>query len=399
MVTEKKQIQDNKGIRTAVHVTMVTVITSTPVFLSGAANNLIRKDIGLGTGAIGILFSLYWMGSLFGSYISRRNNSSLSIDKSVGLSVLITSIALTLMCIYPQVGMWLGAMIGGVVYGYSQPYTNFLLMRRCSTSIQGFAFGLKQAAIPAATLLCSLAIPVIAVPLGWRNLFGLIALFAFIYAILALIFSRNSVPEEKNTSKINKLPLNWHLSMLALVGALGAMIGNSLGGFLITSLTHGGFALVTASLIAAIASISNIFVRVIAGIVTDRTNVSPPRLLVFMFIIGVVGTILLTRSSHPAQIIGAILAYGGGWGWAGLLHYVTGLAYPRREKQATAVSQMGVSIGAASGPLLFGWLFSVLDSTQAWWIVTIAGLLACLAVLASRWFEPTNQKKNLKKAR
>ncbi|CAM5268813.1 MFS transporter OS=Lysinibacillus sphaericus OX=1421 GN=LS41612_21310 PE=4 SV=1 [Lysinibacillus sphaericus] len=66
--------------------------------------------------------------------------------------------------------------------------------------------------------------------------------------------------------------------------------------------------------------------------------------------------------SHTLQVVGAILAYGGGWGWAGLLHYVTGAAYPGREGQAIAISQMGESLGAAVGPLIFGFVFTTLGS-------------------------------------
>ncbi|CAM5272464.1 Purine ribonucleoside efflux pump NepI OS=Lysinibacillus sphaericus OX=1421 GN=nepI PE=4 SV=1 [Lysinibacillus sphaericus] len=40
--------------------------------------------------------------------------------------------------------------------------------------------------------------------------------------------------------------------LLAIAGGLGAAIGNSLGGFLITSLTHGGITLVKASMVAAV---------------------------------------------------------------------------------------------------------------------------------------------------
>ena len=33
---------------------------------------------------------------------------------------------------------------------------------------QGLAFGIKQSAIPAAVLISGLALPVLAIPLGWR---------------------------------------------------------------------------------------------------------------------------------------------------------------------------------------------------------------------------------------
>jgi MFS family permease len=375
------------GVGTAIHVALITVLTATPIFLTGAANDLIRQDLGLRPAAIGLLFTLYWLGSLAGAYVSRRATGSSPVERRLSVSVLASATALGAMALYPRVGLWLGAAIGGAAYGYSQPFTNFLLMRRCVARIQGFSFGLKQAAIPAATLLCSLSVPVFAVPLGWRQTFGLLSALFLVYALVMMILAWRATPERRVAAPVSQLPLNWHLAALALAGGLGAAIGNSLGGFLITTLTHGGISLVTASMVAAVASIANVLVRVFAGVVVDRSTHSPQRLLAQMFAVGMVGTALLAMSSHPAQMLGAVLAYGGGWGWAGLLHYVTGAAYPGREGRATAVSQMGVSAGAASGPLIFGWLFTAAGADIAWLVMSFVGAAACLSVLIAHRLE------------
>ncbi|WP_432702196.1 MFS transporter [Lysinibacillus sphaericus] len=379
----KSERKTSRSVFTALTVVFVTILTSTPVFLPGAVNDLIRKDTGFSVGAIGVTITLYWLGSLMGAYISRQINSHHSIDKIIGIAVLVTAFSLFLTFVYPEIGLWVGAAFGGAVYGYSQPFTNMLIIRRCPEKIQGFAFGLKQAAIPAATLFCSLSVPFLAVPIGWRNLFGLVAVLTLFYGIILLMNSNDD--EHGNAKKKNatKLRLNRHLMLLAIAGGLGAAIGNSLGGFLITSLTHGGITLVKASMVAAVASLTNILVRVFAGLAIDRFRGLEKILLLSMFIVGSLGTAALTMPSHTLQVVGAILAYGGGWGWAGLLHYVTGAAYPGREGQATAISQMGVSLGAAVGPLIFGFVFTTLGSNVAWLLMSIAGILACISVVES----------------
>ncbi|WP_242144143.1 MULTISPECIES: MFS transporter [unclassified Bacillus cereus group] len=392
-----KQMNNRSSVISAIHIALITVITSTPVFLIGASNNLIRQDINISTSEIGIILTLYWLGSLLGAFMSRKATIFSSINKQISFSIFITAVSLSLIFFHPKIGLWIGGILGGTAYGYSQPYTNYLIMRTCDQKIQGFAFGLKQAAIPTATLLCSLAVPILAVPFGWRSLFGMITCVAFIYGGLTLIFSRNiHFTKKANSNPIPPLSPNIHLIMLGVVGGLGAMIGNSLGGFLIASLTFGGISLVTASLIAAFASITNIVVRISAGIITDHSNYSPSKLLIFMFMVGVLGTLFLTTSSYFLLLIGSILAFGGGWGWAGLLHYITSIAYPEYEGQATAFSQMGVSFGAALGPLLFGILFSTVGPSTAWAIMSLAGAIAIIIMLISQKFIPDNKNpKNL----
>jgi MFS family permease len=183
--------------------------------------------------------------------------------------------------------------------------------------------------------------------------------------------------------------------MLALTGSLGAMVGNSLGGYLIISLTDSGFSLTAASFIAAVSSVANIIVRIIAGVAADRGKKSPYRYLEFMFVFGMIGTLFLLTNINAIQIIGSILAYAGGWGWAGLLHYVTGAAYPGKERQATAVSQMGVSLGASFGPLIFGCLFSYAGAQIAWISLFIACAVAMITVLIAYRIEYKNSEKNM----
>lgn len=396
LAKDKQTFQGNNqyGFGTAINVAVVTVLTSTPIFLPGATSQLISKSINFGPGGIGVIFTLYWLFSVVGAYISRNDHRPFSIQKRISQSVLITALALAFIAIYPQFGIWVGPAIGGAVYGYSQPYTNLLIMKECSNRIHGFAYGLKQAAIPAATLISSLAVPIIAVPLGWRQLFGIIAFFTLIYSLFLAKNSQTIISKSQNKSTA-KLKLNWHLSMLALTGSLGAMVGNSLGGYLIISLTDSGFSLTAASFIAAVSSVANIIVRIIAGVAADRGKKSPYRYLEFMFVFGMIGTLFLLTNINSIQIIGSILAYAGGWGWAGLLHYVTGAAYPGKERQATAVSQMGVSLGASFGPLIFGCLFSYAGAQIAWISLFIACAVAMITVLIAYRIEYKNSEKNM----
>lgn len=393
-----KLYKPKKGFLQAGNVAFITIVTSTPIFLPGATNDLIRKDLDIKANEIAFVFSLYWLGSIIGAYISKRTNNHFFIQQKLNFSLLVTSLALGIIYIYPQIGLWIGAFVGGLVYGYSQPYTNTLIVQKCDHRIHGFAFGLKQASIPLATLFCSITVPLLAIPFGWRNIFAIISILLLIYSLIMIKYSfsdKTVQPPVKYKTK-KSLPLNPHLLLLAFCGAFGAMIGNSLGAFLISSLSSNGISLAHASVIAAIAAMASVIVRIMAGIITDKSEVSPQKLLAGMFVFGMFGTSLLATSSWIGQILGALLAYGAGWGWAGLLHYVTGKSYPGYEGQATSVSQMGVSIGAALGPLLFGWIFTFFGSSVAWFTMTVAGALALLSVILVYKLEPREHSPQVK---
>ncbi|MFJ4184318.1 MFS transporter [Kitasatospora sp. NPDC089509] len=373
--------REPRGLATAWHVAATTTLTSTPVFLPGAASPLIDRDLGWSAGGLGAVLSVFWLGSLIGAWLSRRIRVPLAAERVLAAAMLVTAVALAAVAVLPAAGLWAGGALGGGAYGFSQPYGNQALLRRCAPGVRGRAFGLKQAAVPAATLLCSVVMPVAAVPLGWRAVFGGGAVVCLGYAaVLAL-----RGPGEPWRGPVSG-GLGWdrRLAALAGVGLLGAAIGNSLGAFLILTLVGDGFDLTGAGLLAAAAAALSVLVRIGAGWVTDRSQGRGWRDLTAMFAIGAVGTALLAAGSRPLGAAGAFLGYAGGWGWAGLLHYLAGAAYPGRERAATALTQMGVSLGAAVGPFGFGQLYE-LGAGRAWWLMAAAAVAGTAgAVTAAR---------------
>ncbi|MFI9050993.1 MFS transporter [Streptomyces sp. NPDC053427] len=374
--------RSGRGLGAAWHVAAVTTLTSMPVFLPGAASSLICRQLGWGTGRIGAVLAVYWLGSLLGAYTSRRIRMPVPAESVVAVALLVTAAALGAGAAVPGPGLWAGSALGGCVYGFSQPYTNFLLMRRCPPRRHGTAFGLKQAAVPAATLLCSVAVPLCAVPLGWWAVFAGGAVVCAGYAAVLLTRARRGSLLELSGTE-GGLPWDRRLVALAAAGLLGAVIGNSLGGFLILTLQGDGFPLGTAGFLAAGAAGLSVLVRIGAGWATDRAGRWTWRLLGVMFATGAGGALLLAGGGAVSGVVGAVLTYTGGWGWAGLLHHVAGASYPGHEKHATAMTQMGVSLGAAVGPFAFGRLYEQLEG-GAWAVMAAVGLMALCCVAAGR---------------
>ena len=62
--------------------------------------------------------------------------------------------------------VWLS--ICGLAAGIIQPATNAFLSREIHQNKQGIAFGIKQSGTPASTLLGGLALPLVALTIGWQ---------------------------------------------------------------------------------------------------------------------------------------------------------------------------------------------------------------------------------------
>ncbi|MFJ3758420.1 MFS transporter [Streptomyces sp. NPDC090080] len=373
------------GLPTAARVAAVTVLTSLPVFLPGAANGLISAEFGWSTARMGAVLAAYWLASLAGAFVTKRAALPPAVERTLAAALGATCLGLLCAAVVPAVGLWLSSAVGGFAYGFTQPHTNALLMRRCSARLRAFAFGLKQAAVPAATLLASMAMPVLAGRTGWRAVFAGTAVLCGLATVLMARTAAAAGDRSATARRVGGPALRGDVFLLALSGAgfFGAMVGNGLGGFLVLSLTSRGASLPVAGAVATVGAATNIAVRLIAGWLIGRVPRAAWVTLTAMFATGAVGTALLAHGSLALAAVGALLAYGGGWGWAGLLHYVIGLPYAGREQRATAYSQMGVSLGAATGPMACGLLFTV-NPDAAWTALTAAGVAALVCVLVAR---------------
>ncbi|MGW6318115.1 MFS transporter [Streptomyces sp. NPDC055099] len=373
------------GLSTAMTVAAVTVLTSLPVFLPGAANGLICAQYGWSSARMGAILATYWLASLAGAYVTKHSPVPPAIERALAAALGATALGLGCAATAPAAGLWVSSLLGGFAYGSTQPHTNALLMRRCPPRIRAFAFGLKQAAVPAATLLASLAMPLLAQPAGWRPVFAATATLCAT-ATVPLLRRRKPSSDQAGQAARQHHPVlhpDRYLLALSCAGFFGAMVGNGLGGFLLLSLTLHGTSLAAAGAIATCGAALNIAVRLGAGWLIGRRPQATGATLTALFLTGACGTALLTTTSLALSAVGALLAYGGGWGWAGLLHYAIGLPYPGQEQQATAYSQMGVSLGAATGPLVCGVLFTIAPQA-AWGALTLAGVAAAGCGLLAR---------------
>lgn len=100
-----------------------------------------------------------------------------------------------------------------------------------------------------------------------------------------------------------------------------------------------------------------------------------------MLAIGSLGYLMLASGDGVLVVPGALIAFGAGWGWPGMFNFAVVHQHRSAPATATGFTQMGVYLGAALGPIMFGLLAEVYSFQLAWSCVAVVSLLAAGTML------------------
>jgi predicted MFS family arabinose efflux permease len=252
-------------------------------------------------------------------------------------------------------------------------------------------FGLKQAAIPAATLTAGLSVPFLALTVGWQWSFAGAAAFAAVLGgtLAAMIPSRPQISKQRVRSRHAEmgLPRRLRIFLLAtsIVSAMGSAAGNVLGAFTVSSAAASGFDSGAAGLLLVLGSTAGCLTRPLVGLVADKGLGGSMTTVALMLVIGAVGMLAMASGNQMAFAVGCVLAFGFGWGWNGLVHYVVSHRSHPHAAKATGISQSGTYIGGTAGPFAVGFIFTCLGTANGWILAAVIALLgAAGALLAGR---------------
>lgn len=359
-----------------------TVVAVMPVFLTGAMAVQLRDSLHFGPTMLGIVVGADYAASavsatLIGRLADRRG-STWPVRAGLVLN------AGALIGIGTVVGSWealgLALACAGAGNGAIQTGTNRLIARTVRAGRQGWSYGVKQAAIPTATLTGGLAVPVVALTVGWRWAFvacGLAAL-TLPWLLPAEVAERTAGAPERTTPRLAPL------LPVMISAALGAASANALGAFLAVSAVDSGVAPANAGLLIAIGAITSLVARLIAGWQADRSARDGFVIVATMMGVGAFGYAMLASGWLSLIVPGTLLAFGAGWGWAGLLNYSVVQAHPRSPASATGLTQGGAYVGGIVGPVAFGLISTHLSMAAAWGTAGAAVIVASATMLIGR---------------
>ena len=277
-------------------------------------------------------------------------------------------------------------VIGGLFLALAHPSVNLGIARTTVVHRQGLAYGFKHGAIPAATAIAGLGLPVVAIPLGWQWIYVMCAGLALI-AVALVPRSPQSYEVGRVDTKSDDTPTvrSSPLSLL-IVMAIGAGLGifgmDALATFLVPYAVDVGFGEGAAGVLLAAGSVLGIITRIIMGWLIDRRTAGGLATVATFLALGAAGIALLTTGSDPAIVVGSLVAFTFGWGWSGLFTFAVVRRNPGAPAAATGITMTGIYVGAAVGPALFG-LVAETSFTAAWIIMSVAlGLGAVLMTAA-----------------
>lgn len=374
-----------------------------PVFLLGALSDAIRSDLGLDETAIGAAVTALFVTASIAAGPAGRASERLGASRALRIGVACSGLATAAIGAFAQ--QWwhlavalvvVGGAVGLIDTGAARGFSD-----RVAPAAQGTAFGIKEASVPAASLLAGLALPTIGDRLGWRGAFLLaLALAAAVWVALPRGGPRRA---SGATSSPRPLPgtetdaahamtatrgpvLTARLARFAIGAGLGAGAATAAATFMVPGMTDRGLTIATAGILLSVASVASIGVRLAAGRWADVSAGVPARAVAILLGVGALGAALLVTPGGNAgtAALAAVLLLGGGWGWTGLAFLAAIRARPDAPATSAGVVLTGLGAGGALGPLGFGAIAAGASYRSAWLATAVVLALGAGMVMTSR---------------
>jgi MFS family permease len=367
--------------RAAAGAVTTTTVCTLPVFLTGGLTVQISAELGFDPAGLGLVVALYFAVSAIaslpsGRLVERFGSVPTSRAAVIGAALVMTAMALAArsyaaLVVILLCGAWCNVL--------GQLASNLTLARYVPADRLGLSFGVKQAAIPIATLLSGAAVPAVALTIGWRWAYAIGA----VLALLALrLTPRESIRRERTDHQEGLA--TGALSVIAVAAGLAASASTALGIFLVASAVDRGVDAGIAGLTLTMGSVVGLVLRLVHGWLADRRTGGHIAVVAGSLLLGAGGLALLAVPGSLALVLGTVLGFGLGWAWPGLLQFAVVRLNPTAPAAATSIVQVGVYGGGFAGPIGFGFLASHLGFPTAWLIGAASMLLAAALMVVGR---------------
>jgi len=375
-----------RPVRATLSALGTTCVGLLPVFLTGALSVQMRTGLRFGAGGLGVATAVFFVTSAASALTAGAAADRVGGALVMRVGALVSGLCLLGIAVVAHGWGELTALlaVGGVANGAIQPAANGYLAQTVAQGRQGLAFGAKQAAIPAATLLAGLAVPAATGLVGWRTAFAAAAGLAALAAVTVPGVEPVSHPQTGRAVRRTPRFARGPLITLALAIGLGSAAGNALGAFFVPAAVHEGLDVATAGFVAAISSLASLVVRLSVGHRADRRRSGHLRWVAGLCAVGSAGMLLIALGLPVLLVPGAVIAWAAGWGWAGLFNFAIATSHPGAPARATGLTQLGASTGAAAGPLAFGVLVGHVGYDTAWLVVGAGLAVAAPLMLRGR---------------
>ena len=383
------------------------VVAALPVFLVGGLAVQIRRDLGFGETALGAAVTGGFLASAAMAPLVGRLTDRLGARRSVAIGAGLGTVSLVGIGAFATTWLHVAVLLGiaGLGFAFTDPGLAILVTRSVPAGRHGLAFGIKEAAIPTATLVAGLAVPAIATTWGWRWAF---ALGAVPLAALVVLMADDDVGVDivahgdfdggldgglEGNAPADSFPVapdvvdappRRALVLIAAAAAAGSAAASGVGVFLTESGVAMGLGESAAGFLLATGSVAGIVARIGTGMYADRDRGPQLALVTWMLAVGAATMAVGAVGSTPALVVGTVGTFAAGWGWSGLLFLSLVRLTPHAPGAAAGVGLAGLGIGNALGPLAFGATAAATSFSTAWLAAAGGAAVGALLMAAAR---------------
>lgn len=381
MATERALGRDLSGV------ILSTLLASLPIYLAVGFSVQLQRDMQFGAVELGTLVSVYYLSAavlvrFWGGVLERLGAARVMQACTLGATLCLVFMGHVANTFGDLLAM---AIAAGVFNAGTQLASNQWISRRVPHGRQGVVFGVKQAGIPAATLLAGVSVPLVGVHFGWKPVFVSAAVLSFLVVILLVPRPVVDAKTYRQRFPPTAIPVGQRWPLIWLAGAAGAGVSAACGmsGFLVASLVGQGYSESSAGVLLAIGGLSSVSARIAVGLWADRFNMENFTSVVVMLGLGACGYFLFgLSSSMPAvvNLIATFLGFAAGWGWGGALNHLIVQRFRAQPARATGIVQIGLQVGGVLGPFLFGVLYEMAGDSTAWLVMCFFAVVAAVAM-------------------
>jgi predicted MFS family arabinose efflux permease len=362
----------------------LVVAGALPGLLVASLSPRIRTDFAFSDSALGLALFVHYAMCAVASVPGGRLVERVGARAAGRIACTLLAAAFAVICVWVDspVALTLALAVAGAGNAITSPAASALLHRNVHASRHGFAFSAQQSGGPLTALLAGLALPLIALPLGWRWAFGLGAVLSLAVAAATprsaagyASSARKAVPQRVRTPRT--------VLGLALTAALASTAAIGFISFIVLYATRRGLTESEAGTLLAAVSAGAILARMVLGVRADKVKAEPLRLVAMLLAASALGYALLIVDDTTVFVIAALLAGTAGWSWPGMLNLAVVRRQPEATASATAVMMVGLFAGALVGPLLIGLLAHAGHFSLAWSVCAAVALTAMGTLLAS----------------
>ena len=359
------------------------LVGTLPVFLTGALAVQIGRDFRFGPSRLGIASGTFFAAAAAGSALMGRLAERIGPGRAMRGAALAAGVLMAALSVAPGFPAFLVLLLlAGFGNSLAQVGANLLVAKGIHPSRQGWSLALKQAGVPAGTLLGGLAVPALGVTVGWR--------WAYVVGAVGALVAAGTVPigavapgGRDRPGRTGDVPLG-PLVVLAVAVGFAAAANGTLATFVVSAGVEAGLGESAAGLVLTFGSAAGISMRLLAGSRADRRGGRHLPVVSLLLLGGSAGYLLLAPGAVLTHLLGAAVAFGSGWAWPGLFNLAVVRLNPSAPAAATGITQTGVYVGALAGPVLFGLVVEAAGYGTAWTLAGVSSALAAAGMVHGR---------------